>query len=167
MKSEVNDLMLMLGGNVGNTSDIFDRALMELQKHIGSLVRTSQRYVTEPWGEKNQRHYLNQAVQMETLLTPQEVLNNTRNIESLLGKDKKEPNGPRSIDIDIMFYGNLVLHLDHLQIPHPRLHLRRFNLVPMNEIAPGFMHPVLKLPVHKLLELCPDHSNVEPLHPVR
>jgi 2-amino-4-hydroxy-6-hydroxymethyldihydropteridine diphosphokinase len=103
---------------------------------------------------------LNQVLKVKTSLTPQELIDEILKIEKSLGRERQEKYGPRLIDIDILFFDNEVIKSKSLTIPHPQLHNRRFVLVPLNEIAPRFIHPVLKKSIAQLLLECPDKLDV-------
>jgi 2-amino-4-hydroxy-6-hydroxymethyldihydropteridine diphosphokinase len=117
-------------------------------------------FETEPVGFSDQPWFLNQAFELETLLTPSELLSLCQTIESSCGRIRAFPNAPRTLDLDILLYGDIVICQEDLIIPHPRLAERRFALEPLAQIAPDFMHPVLKKSIRSLLEACPDSSQV-------
>jgi 2-amino-4-hydroxy-6-hydroxymethyldihydropteridine diphosphokinase len=116
-----------------------------------TVVAKSRIYETPPWGYTEQDAFLNQVVKAETYLEPQPLLKHIKRLETALGRAPTFPNGPRLIDIDILFYDDLVLDTPSLVIPHPRLHERAFVLVPLNDIAPELTHPALKKTVRELL----------------
>jgi 2-amino-4-hydroxy-6-hydroxymethyldihydropteridine diphosphokinase len=150
----------MLGGNVGDTLHFFSRAIELARKSIGPVEKLSSVYSSSAWGFKNQPDFLNQAVLLSTGLGPLQVHEATLEIENLLGKKTIFTNGPRTIDIDILFYNDLILNNSGLEIPHPRLHLRRFNLEPLAEIIPEYVHPVLNEKIASLLDSCEDPLKV-------
>ena len=156
-------IFLGLGGNVGNVSMAFDNAIENIETKIGIVIKKSKRYKTEPWGIKNQENFLNMVLEIETELTPDEILSQIIEIEKKMGRnrDKKNQFGPRTIDIDILFYGKKNIRNNKLIIPHPRLHLRNFVLTPLKEIAPDFLHPVLRKRVETLFKELHDDSFVE------
>ena len=156
-------IFLGLGGNVGNVSMAFDNAIENIETKIGIVIKKSKRYKTEPWGIKNQENFLNMVLEIETELTPDEILSQIIEIEKKMGRnrDKKNQFGPRTIDIDILFYGEKNIRNNKLIIPHPRLHLRNFVLTPLKEIAPDFLHPVLRKRVETLFKELHDDSFVE------
>lgn len=155
-------VIIGLGGNVGNVSENFDIAIEEIKETIGPVNKQSSRYKTEPWGNKNQDDFLNQVICVETSLSPDEVLKKILAIEKTMGRNRNIDNRftPRTIDIDILFYGKKIINNDSLAIPHPRLHLRNFVLTPLMEIAPGLVHPVLNKTIKNLAKLKTDSSLV-------
>lgn len=172
---------MLIGGNIGDRQRFLANAIEEIERRAGNLLKKSSIYETEPWGNEKQENFLNQVVLVETNLQPYVLLDELLQIEEKFGRirRKEQKFGARSIDIDILFYefleegfgGNnkvqLVINEEHLKIPHPFLHLRRFSLVPMCEIAPGLIHPLFNKSVTELLHNCPDKLLVKKLdyHP--
>ena len=156
-------VFIQLGGNVGNVPENFDLAIKEIEQTIGRVIKRSSRYKTEPWGNKNQDDFLNQVICVETILNPDEVLEKILGIEKTMGRnrDTEDKFAPRTIDIDILFYGRKIIDNDNLTIPHPRLHLRNFVLTPLMEIAPELLHPVLNKKIKDLFKLNKDTSVVK------
>lgn len=144
---------MALGGNVGNVSETFDIALEKIQESIGQIITKSSLYKTEPWGYKNQDFFLNKVICIETNLNPNEVLKKILEIEKMMGRNRDKDNqyAPRTIDIDILFYGKKIINTGNLSIPHPRLHLRNFVLTPLMEIAPDLIHPSFNKKIKDLL----------------
>jgi 2-amino-4-hydroxy-6-hydroxymethyldihydropteridine diphosphokinase len=155
-----NQAFLLLGGNIGDRSFFINKALQLLgEKHL--IVSTSSVYETAAWGDRIQQPYLNCAVHMEVNVSATELFKLTRNIEVELGRREKGNFEPRTIDIDILFYGDKIIQSRNLTIPHERLHLRKFVLIPMNEIAPNLIHPVFNKSIRTLLLECEDQLPVE------
>ncbi len=157
-------LFLLLGANLGNRIETLDRAKTLLTASVGRFVSESKRYKTAPWGVTDQPPYLNQVLELQTSLPPDSVLNQTQIIELALGRVRLEPWGARLIDIDLLYYDDLILQTDRLTLPHPLLHERRFALVPLCEVAPTFAHPVLGKTNCELLEICEDSGEVLPIN---
>ena len=125
------------------------------------MLEASALYETEPWGYGGDTPFLNQALLLETALDPPALLRETQEIETLLGRVRGEERyGGRTLDVDILFFGERVIRGPELTVPHPRLTQRRFVLVPVTEICPDWLHPVLKVPVRVLLERCEDDHEV-------
>ena len=146
---------LCLGSNSGDRLKLIEQAVsfLNLAQDI-KLIRTSALYETEPWGVKNQNWFLNMAVEIKTSLSPQDLLIKLQNIERTLGRNREKEIrwGERPIDIDIIFYDNLVLESDVLTIPHKFMHKRAFVLVPLLELIPDFVHPVFNITISQLYD---------------
>jgi 2-amino-4-hydroxy-6-hydroxymethyldihydropteridine diphosphokinase len=145
-------IFLGLGSNMGDREHNMEMALQALSQKIG-LVKLSSLYDTAPVGNLLQKRFLNMACQGETALTPVALLAFIKEIEHQLGRQPGPVNSPRPIDIDVLFYNNLIINMPELVIPHPRLVERAFVLAPLNEIAPQFIHPITKQKVSQLLKL--------------
>jgi 2-amino-4-hydroxy-6-hydroxymethyldihydropteridine diphosphokinase len=157
------------GSNVGDRVDYCDRAvtLLGLLPH-SRLKGVSLLYETEPVRDRTDPGggwFLNGVVQLETDITPRSLLTTLQEIERSLGRDDDIRSGPRTIDLDILFYGERVMKEPGLTIPHPRLHQRRFVLMPMNELDPLWVHPTLKQSMAQLLTATADQSQVRLLFP--
>jgi len=157
-------LYLLLGGNIGDKERIFSEALAILNNRVGEIQLQSAVYETEPWGFESPDLFWNQAIEISTSLSPEEVLAQTQMIEQELGRIRKENQySSRVIDIDILFYGDQIINRENLIIPHPRIQERKFALVPLNEIAPELIHPVFHKSIRQLLEESTDSLKVSPI----
>ncbi|MSQ77495.1 MAG: 2-amino-4-hydroxy-6-hydroxymethyldihydropteridine diphosphokinase [Nitrospiraceae bacterium] len=157
------------GSNLGDRVDFCDRTvtLLSLLPH-SQLFAVSSLYETEPVldaGAPGEGWFLNGVAQIETDLTSQSLLAVCREIERSLGRDPEHRSGPRTIDLDILFYGDRVFQEQELTVPHPRLHLRRFVLEPMVELDPTLVHPALKQTVKELLAQLTDKHQVRRMNP--
>ncbi|MFH1120349.1 MAG: 2-amino-4-hydroxy-6-hydroxymethyldihydropteridine diphosphokinase [Bacteroidota bacterium] len=156
-----SDLYLLLGSNLGDRMQNINNAMNLITGEIGSVVSSSACYETEPWGNRNQGLFLNLAILLKSAETPFSLLNKIKAIESRLGRLRdKGRNSPRTIDIDILIYGNIVVSSETLIIPHPRLHLRKFVLVPLSEINSELVHPVYHKTIAELMVTCTDNLGV-------
>ena len=151
-----------IGSNQGNRITYCSKALREVSKF--AIIRSlSSVFETEPVGEIDQPDFINCVVEIETGLGPYELLIKLLSVENNLGRKRAGTAGPRTIDLDLIFYDDLVVQDDELSIPHPRAHLRRFVLEPLCEIAPDLIHPILKTSVCKLLNDLEDNKRVNRL----
>jgi 2-amino-4-hydroxy-6-hydroxymethyldihydropteridine diphosphokinase len=138
------DVYLLLGSNLGNRLQYLKEALACIVAKAGHLVEQSGVYETQSWGKANAPDYLNQVVLIRTQLAARPLLKTLLNIEQELGRLREERWGSRTIDIDILFYGDEIIDEPELTVPHPQLHKRRFTLEPLAEIAPLLVHPVMQ-----------------------
>ncbi len=144
-----HQVFLSLGSNLGDRLNNLHNAVVKLAPKV-TLVTQSSIYETEPWGYSDQPAFLNQIIKAETDLDPFDLLGFIKGIEVLLGRQETFRFGPRIIDIDILFYDDLVLDTPKLTIPHPRINERAFVLIPLIEIAPELQHPVLGKTIQEL-----------------
>ena len=155
-------VFLGLGSNVGDREGYLRKAVAAIGKLERSWVRrASSIYETEPWGKRDQDPFLNQVVEVDTKLGPQELLVACQRIEKDLGRDNRERWGPRTIDIDILIYSDVVIDDENLRVPHRLLSERRFVLVPLTELSPTVSVPGLGKTVREVLESCSDRGRVE------
>ncbi|HAQ21221.1 MAG TPA: 2-amino-4-hydroxy-6-hydroxymethyldihydropteridine diphosphokinase [Prolixibacteraceae bacterium] len=155
-------LYLLLGGNIGDKQKVFSETRDRLRNLLGKITAQSAVFETEPWGFESPDIFWNQALEISTSLSPEEVLAQTQIIEQKLGRIRKESQySSRIIDIDILFYGDQIIHQENLVIPHPRIQERKFALVPLFEIAPELVHPVFQKSIGQMLEKCTDELMVK------
>ena len=152
----------LLGGNLGDREQILNNAIEMMSKSIGSLVMTSAIYETEPWGFTHELNFLNQVVVLDSELEAIQILDLTQNIEKELGRiRKKNQYSERTIDIDILFYGEEKILTDRLEVPHPRIQERLFALIPMMDVGEDLVHPVIGKSIKELMIECPDKMEVK------
>jgi len=156
----MTQLFLSLGGNLGNTREIFEGAYPLIEKKIGKISIYSSIYQTEAWGPIPQADFLNQVLLVSSTLNPQACLTEMLAIEKEFGRERKERWGPRTLDLDILYYGDLIIAEADLAVPHPRIAERKFILTPLAEIAPLFEDPVSHMTMAHLLAKCEDTSEV-------
>ncbi|WP_186756960.1 2-amino-4-hydroxy-6-hydroxymethyldihydropteridine diphosphokinase [Echinicola salinicaeni] len=153
-------VVLLIGGNLGDRQALLKEAVLELGKQF-EILKLSGIYETAAWGGKSSGNYLNMAVLLSTDKSPMEVLNIGLEIENALGRKREVKWGDRTMDIDIIYFGEQVMQTERLKVPHPMMSNRRFVLVPLSEILPHFIHPQLKMSSQDLLEKCSDKSEVK------
>jgi 2-amino-4-hydroxy-6-hydroxymethyldihydropteridine diphosphokinase len=149
-------VFLLLGSNLGDRSANLRAAANLLTKSAGPIITSSSIYKTAAWGLTAQPEFYNQALEIATALSPDQLLNTCLEIENQLGRKRLEKWGERSIDIDILFYDDTIVRQEHLQIPHPQIPFRRFTLVPLAQIAGDYHHPSMHKSITQLLHECPD-----------
>lgn len=152
----MNGMYLLLGSNLGHRLENLKKAEALLMESGISVLDESSVLETEPWGIKEQNWFLNVVLQIETSLSAPDLLKKVLDIEARMGRVRKEKWGERSIDIDILYYYDKVIKSSHLQLPHPSIPERRFTLMPLNELCPLELHPVLKKTQVELLAECTD-----------
>jgi 2-amino-4-hydroxy-6-hydroxymethyldihydropteridine diphosphokinase len=161
----MNEVYLCLGGNLGNCFETFKQVCGQINQHVGAITMQSSVYQSQAWGMDKAPDFYNQVIKLETTLSAEELLLILLEIEKKLGRERTETTTYQSrlIDIDILFFNKKIIETDTLHIPHPRLHLRKFVLEPLNEIAPNFVHPVLNKTISQLLHECTDTGQVKKL----
>jgi 2-amino-4-hydroxy-6-hydroxymethyldihydropteridine diphosphokinase len=154
---------LAIGTNIGDRESNLAKAVAMVEEHIGPVKHASSVYETEPWGFHSENYFLNMVIEVEASLRPSGLLGRILMIESFLGRlrEGKEYKS-RIIDIDILLYDKRIIKTKVLVIPHPRMHERRFVLIPLSEITEDLIHPVLCKSIRELLDECPDKSKVKP-----
>lgn len=153
-------VVLIIGGNLDDRMALIDQCRKMLDNFLGAATLNSAVYESEAWGGKSSGNYLNQVLAFDTEFSAIEILEGIQSIEQQLGRSREEKWGNRTMDIDILALGEEVINTDLLSIPHPFLHLRRFVLVPLAEILPDWVHPLLQKSIGELLLACPDISQV-------
>ncbi|UCF80280.1 MAG: 2-amino-4-hydroxy-6-hydroxymethyldihydropteridine diphosphokinase [Acidobacteriota bacterium] len=156
----MESIFLGLGGNVGDRRGFMRRAVEALSEDRIRVLSRSSLYASEPEGSDDQEPYLNAAVEAQTPLAPLELLRHVKDIERRLGRVVRGRWAEREIDLDILLYGARTVEEKDLTIPHPRLHERRFALMPLAEIAPEIRHPVIQKTIAELLRDCTDEKRV-------
>lgn len=150
----VHQVYLSLGSNIGDRAAHLRSAIDRL-KRLGTVVMVSSFYETEPVELTTQPWFLNCALRLDTERTPEELLREILALEQEMGRQRRQSKGPRTIDIDILLFGELILQSEALSIPHPAMQERRFVLEPLSQIAPRAMHPVVKKTVSELRDALP------------
>lgn len=152
---------ILLGGNMGNRMQYLQSAVNLLKNNVGKIKNISSIWESEPWGFEASTSFYNCVLEIETIFKPNELLEKILETEKIAGRERKDNSegySSRPIDIDILYYGDEIVSTPNLEIPHPRLHLRRFTLNPLAEIAADFIHPILKKSTLQLLNSCPNKA---------
>jgi 2-amino-4-hydroxy-6-hydroxymethyldihydropteridine diphosphokinase len=158
----MHQVFLGIGGNLGNKPLNFQRVQKLVENEVGNIITKSSIYESPPWGFLAEEDFWNQVLYVETELEPGEVLTSVLEIENLFGRKRDaEYYESREMDIDILYFDNLSIFSETLTIPHPHIPDRMFILVPLAEIAPAFVHPVLQITNRELLEKCGDELSVK------
>jgi len=158
----MTEALIITGSNMGNRKAYLTKAIEGLRDAAVFTTELSPLYETEPWGDIPQQNYYNQALIVKTKLSANLLLAAMLHVEQQLGRERGEQQyGPRTIDIDLLLYSTQIIQSPTLSIPHPRMHLRRFVLVPSFSIAPNWIHPVFQKTLFQLLKECTDNGKVE------
>jgi len=157
----MNTIFLQLGSNMGERAEYLQNASEILAAEIGVVKKESKIYESVPWGVENQKNYLNQVLEIKSEFSAEEVLERVLQIEDKIGRIRNEKWGERIIDIDILLFNDSIVEKDGICIPHIHLHNRRFVLIPLNEVAPSFIHPKYNKTIEELLSECKDIESVE------
>jgi 2-amino-4-hydroxy-6-hydroxymethyldihydropteridine diphosphokinase len=152
--------VILLGTNLNDRPANLKQAREQIAYQIGEIIQVSSIYRTAPWGNTDQDDFLNQIVVVETTMEAVELLSVLLQIEKEMGRVRTKKWAPRLIDLDILYYDSDIISNQELKVPHPYLQDRRFTLIPLAEIQPDYVHPVLGLTNSDLLAQCSDHSDV-------
>jgi 2-amino-4-hydroxy-6-hydroxymethyldihydropteridine diphosphokinase len=159
----MNEAYLLIGGNLGDRVVNLADARVNIESHLGKIIKASSMYETASWGIAGQPDFLNQVLLLETKFSAEEIMNSILSIENKMGRVRTEKNASRIIDIDILFFNDEIINRKDLIIPHPEIQNRKFALIPMNEIAADYLHPVFKQSIKNLLSTSKDQLLVKPL----
>lgn len=160
-KKKGHDAVLLLGSNKGDRTGYIQKALGQIKINIGDLKKVSSFYKTEAWGLQETRSFINLCCLVDTSLPPGVLLQRCLDIEKKLGRKRKVSDPDRVIDIDILFYDDRIVRQKKCTIPHPRLHLRNFAMIPLLEIIPDIKHPEFGLKMTEMLRLSTDKLKVQ------
>lgn len=155
--------LILFGSNMGDKNKIYTQACLLINNRCGRIVAQSSAYESEPWGFEAKEWFLNRLIVVETELEPEAMMRQLLDIEAELGRVRHPETGgytSRTADLDILYYGSRIVLTDSLTIPHPRLHQRRFALLPLCEVVPEFVHPAFNMTQTELLKRCFDFSKV-------
>lgn len=156
-------VFVLLGSNLGDRELLVNQACKMIEERCGKIVAKSRLYESEPWGFKAEHWFLNQVVKVETSLLPDALMLVLLDIEKELGRDRSMPHEgyvSRPMDLDILYFGNEIIDTQMVIAPHPRLHQRRFTLLPLCDVAPDFVHPIMRKTNLQLLDECQDAGKV-------
>lgn len=155
----MHQVFLGIGGNTGNKHENFDKVYTFIKNELGDIIKRSSVYETPPWGFESVENFWNQVLVIETEFSPEELLQKLTEIENRFGRERGTAGySSRKMDIDILYFEELILNTENLTIPHPQIANRLFVIIPLVEIAPEFVHPLLKINSLQLLEKCTDCS---------
>ncbi|MBM3412281.1 MAG: 2-amino-4-hydroxy-6-hydroxymethyldihydropteridine diphosphokinase [Bacteroidetes bacterium] len=156
----MNLVYLLTGSNLGDRIENLNKAAQLINEKAGKLMACSKFYQTSPWGPLEQPDYINQALLIETPLSPSSLMERLLSLEEKIGRIRTLKYGPRVIDIDILYYGSEVINTPLVQVPHPAVQNRRFALIPLEEIAPNYIDPITGKTISQLLAVCQDMGTV-------
>jgi len=160
-KKAAHQVVLLLGSNKGNKSGYIKKAIGQIKIHVGSLEAVSSMYSTEAWGLQETSSFVNLCCHITTDLAPGILMQRCLDIEKRLGRKRRVSSPDREIDIDILFYDDAIIRQKKCIIPHPRLHLRNFAMIPLLEILPDMVHPEFGLKIEEMLKLSTDKLKVK------
>ena len=164
----MNTTYILQGSNIGNRFEMLEKSKNIISDSIGTIENESLLYESEPWGFDSSTWFLNRVLQIKTNNTPQELLNKLLQIEIQLGRVRNttEKNySSRTIDLDILYFNQEIINKNELTIPHPKIHLRKFTLIPLCDIASEYNHPIFRKSNSELLNHCEDHTQVKIFNP--
>ena len=156
----MNTIYIQLGSNIGERESFITKSMHQVEDAIGKIITASSIFETTAWGNENQNNFLNSVIKIKTPFDAFTILQKSQEIENNLGRERSDKWGERTIDIDILFYNNKIINTKELTVPHPLIQKRKFVLVPLSEIAPNYMHPILKKNISTLLSECKDTQKV-------
>ncbi len=156
----MEEAILLLGGNLGNRELALAQAMEKIEEHVGEITAHSSIYESEPWGFEDKNQFLNQAIKVNTELSPEQLLSTLLEIEQSLGRVRTGKLSARTIDLDILFYGAKEIKTDTLIIPHPRISERLFTLLPLAEITGNSNLPKFNTSSQELIKSCLDKSKI-------
>lgn len=160
-------VFVLVGSNVGDREMLVNQAVMKMADICGKVVAKSPVYESEPWGFEAEQWFLNQVVEIETELPPDDLMLRLLDIERDLGRDRTTPHegyASRPMDLDILYFGSQIIETEYVTAPHPCLHQRRFALLPLCDLNPEMVHPRLKMTNAELLQMCQDNGVVKKMN---
>lgn len=157
----IHKATILLGSNMGKRKQFLSKAIKQITELCGNVVKESSIYETAAWGNTKQATFLNQVIIIETKRLPDDLMKCLLDIETGLGRTRTEKYGPRTIDLDILFFDELIYHSSKVTLPHPALQDRRFVLIPLTELSPRKIHPVYRKTITRLLKECADTLEVK------
>lgn len=157
----MNQAFILLGTNLGDKRANLQQAILSISANLISIVSNSDIYETAAWGNTNQDNFYNQVIEVKTELSANDLLQKLLQIETQMGRVRNQKWEARIMDLDILYFNHEIIDTENLKVPHPYLHVRRFTLAPLVQIAPEFLHPVFNKSNTELLENCSDNSEVK------
>lgn len=161
----MKEVYLLIGGNIGDRSFFLKEASKQINALCGQLIRSSSIYETAAWGKEDQPAFLNQVLVIRSPLLPSSLMSAILDIEQSMGRMRRERNGERNIDIDILYVEDEIVELPDLKIPHPRIYMRKFALIPLAELNSNKVDPISNKTIQQLLEECQDQLEVRKFNP--